>query len=137
MEGRGKQALVSNATRRGRGDLLMKLRDRTFEKTTCRLCNHTKSKLILEESYGCDWCEKPIDDLIEAGHKNTKYSEYLSITVFSNHTESKSYEFCSWKCVFAKLRTIKCNYFVSLPYVTYEKTTPGQTPEDLFRCLRK
>ena len=117
----------------------MKLRERQFEHKTCRLCGHKDSKLIVEESYGCDGCKQPIDDLINANSKNNKYCEYLELRIFTENTnsDSKSLSFCSWKCMFKKLKTIKCNHFIVLPYITYGKTMPGQTVKDFLDCIKK
>ena len=117
----------------------MKLREREHEKKTCRLCGYTDIKLVREESFGCDECKQPIDDLIDLNHKNSEYCEYLELRIFDKNqsNNTKELQFCSWKCLFKKLRTIKCNYFISLPHLTYGKTMPGQTVKDFLACIKK
>lgn len=117
----------------------MKLREREHENTTCRLCGHTDIKLITEESFGCDECKQPIDDLIAASRKNSEYRDYLGLGIFDKNVycDTKELHFCSWKCLFKKLRTVKCNYFVTLPYINYEKTMPGQTVKDFLACIKR
>ena len=117
----------------------MKLREREHEKKTCRLCGNTDIKLIREESFGCDGCKKPIDDLIAASRKNSEYRDYLELRIFDKdyNRDSKELHFCSWKCMFKKLRTVKCNSFISLPHLTYSKTMPGQTVKDFLSCIKR
>lgn len=98
---------------------------------TCECCgNH---KRVSEPSYGCDNCMKPIDDLLQSG--NTKYAEYLEVKVFSNTEPTVTLHFCSWFCVFTHLPKIESDYFVSLPYISYEQDREGQTVDDFFAAV--
>lgn len=76
-------------------------------------CPTCKSrKLISDEEYGCDNCKKPINP--------TENDTYLKVTAYHHNDDCKRYHFCSWKCVFATLKTIKTDYFISLPYLSFD-----------------
>lgn len=70
-----------------------------------------KNQLVSPNVYGCDCCEKEIcqDD------------NKLKLTVFKHNDEGEDLEFCSWKCVFKYIPTINCDYFVSLPFLHFDK----------------
>ena len=94
----------------------------------CKSCNQiTKAP---ELTFYCDNCNK------EMGEFGS-----LDMTVFSNkgNTRSKRYELCSWKCVFEKLKKVKSNYFVSLPYLHYDRDKErlaGQDGKDFFKFIK-
>ena len=110
----------------------MILKERKYKK--CECCG--TSKLVSDESYGCDGCKKPIDDLLQNNNKN--FADYLEVTVFNNNTSDATHlHFCSWECVFNKLNTIKADRFITLPYLTYEKTVKGQTVKDFWKAIKE
>ncbi|MFX0198384.1 MAG: hypothetical protein ACFFCW_19875 [Candidatus Hodarchaeota archaeon] len=108
----------------------MKLKETKWE--TCTQCGRNL-KIVQEESYGCDWCKKPIDDLLNSA--NQKHADYLELQVFHINHETEHYQFCCWACMFKKLKTIKTDYFISLPFLTFDQKTKGQTVEDFWRCI--
>jgi len=88
--------------------------------------------MIQSESYGCDTCKTSISLLT----KNDEH-EYLDITVFHRvESGTTHYQCCSWVCVFKKLKTLKTDYFISLPFLKFDTTVKGQTARDFFKCLR-
>ena len=109
----------------------MLLKERVYEK--CSQCNQT-TKVIQEKSYGCDCCKKPIDELLNSG--NTKHNDYLQVTVFHDGNKADDFQFCSWVCVFKKLKKIKTNYFITLPYLAYDQKEKGQTVKDFWKCIK-
>jgi hypothetical protein len=82
--------------------------------SVCKACDQ-RVKRLSDETYGCDTCRAVID-------LNHKGSEYLEATVFHhNDTATKRLQFCSWRCCVKKLKTVKTDYFISLPYLHYDK----------------
>ena len=79
--------------------------------SVCKSCNQ-RVKRIREEVYGCDHCKKEID-------MNEPQREYLEATVFMRNDQTYQMQFCSWKCCLTKLKTVKSDYFISLPYLHY------------------
>lgn len=110
----------------------MIIKERTYKQ--CGECK--RNEMVSEEEYGCDNCKTPIN-LISG---NRKHREFLDITVFKEsaghaHTDM---QFCSWKCLLAKLSTIKCDYFISLPYLHYDGEVPsGQTAKAFFKAIKE
>jgi hypothetical protein len=82
------------------------------EYKVCETCGHRE--LVADEVYGCDQCGK------ECG----KEDDSLRIRVFLKNEEDNSstehYQFCSWICVFRKLRDLQSNYFIELPYLSFD-----------------
>jgi len=92
----------------------------------CKTCKQVTKQP--EFTFYCDNCEKEMDD------------GSLDLTVFKKkyNTENKRYELCSWKCVFEVLKKVKCNYFISLPLLTYDKDKPlEQSAEAFFKFIKK
>lgn len=108
----------------------MKLRER--EHTHCSSCGHVNG-IKQEEEYGCDACKKPIN---MGNSENGKHRGHLEAVVFRNNQESERLHFCSWRCCIAKLKKVKTDYFVSLPYLTFDETTPGLRAKDFFSVMR-
>lgn len=114
----------------------MKLKEAVYE--NCKECGVRKAT-ISEESYGCDGCSTPIDDLFKKQRGNSEYHEFLEATVFfkdESKKETTRLQFCSWKCVFQKLRKMKNVRFISLPMPTYDLKTKGMRPQDLYSLIR-
>ena len=98
---------------------------------SCESCG-SHIERVQEKEYGCDTCRK---------HINENYGqerEYLRLVVFAktDNSGAKDYQFCSWKCVFKKLRTLKTDYFVSLPYLHFDSNIKGQRASDFLKCLK-
>jgi len=91
-------------------------------------------KLVKEEKYGCDNCEKPIDF-----DKQDEEREHLDITVFykDESCEAKHLHFCSWRCVFEKLKTINTDSFISLPYLSFDMVNREMGAEGFREALRR
>lgn len=70
---------------------------------------------VSEDIYGCDHCEVTID-------MNDRDSRVLGLDVFT-HTggDTEKLIFCSWPCVLQHLPTIECDYFISLPFVSFDE----------------
>jgi hypothetical protein len=89
---------------------------------------------VSEDVYGCDQCKKEFKD----------DENRLEITVFFSNAKLKKqreggdtdcYQFCSWNCVGKFLPTIKCDYFISLPFLHFDKQTEGTMAKDFFKLL--
>lgn len=106
----------------------MKLSERRWEQ--CGECGHNK-KLLQEEAYGCDTCRNPIDPYADPNKR-----EYLEATVFNKNDKSERLQFCSWKCTFKSLRKVRCDYFISLPYLTFDTKRKGQTVKDFWKEIK-
>src|SRR3990167_1591003 len=90
----------------------------------CRLCENVIGTLQ-DDSYGCDGCGKSIDDLLAS--KDTNRCDHLRLDIFFRHKETQHLQFCSWRCVVKRLQTIRSDYFVSLPFLHFERDVlPGQ-----------
>ena len=97
----------------------------------CKTCG--LSKLVKHEEYGCDNCKKPIDF-----GKPAIERDYLQITVFHQHREgTDDLEFCSWQCVFEKLKELKTDSFISLPYLSFERTNPEMGVDAFWKAIRE
>lgn len=111
----------------------MKLKDRKMAR--CSKCNNTTG-VLQEESYGCDGCEKPMDDQLDRNNIHKKHRDHLDITIFRNDGGNQTLNFCSWACLFKYLPTVRTDYFVSLPYLNYEDGWPGTTAKDFFNLIK-
>ena len=94
----------------------MVIKEKIYE--ICKECGRS-GKLLQDTQYGCDWCKKIID--FEDNKYGHKTCPHLQLTVFylnksEEHTEGLA--FCSWKCIFSYLLTLKDRTdidFISLP----------------------
>jgi len=111
----------------------MILQERKWE--TCDKCG--KQHMIQEETHGCDTCGKEI----EVFDSNR---EMLDVGVFSKagpepHPDfiNTARHFCSWDCLFEKLPKLcrECDQFITLPYLSFDNTTPGTTPADFWEAV--
>ncbi len=93
----------------------------------CRSCKSTKG-IKSEAVYGCDSCRKKIA-------LEWKGGEHLDITVHFKQGESKRFQFCSWKCLVKITARLKTDYFISLPFLSFDGAPKGQRPEDFFRLV--
>lgn len=93
-------------------------------------CGECGSKsLVSDEIHGCDTCKTEIDF-------NDKDVEYLRLIVFQQEDNSEYFHFCSWKCVFEFLPRIKSNYFVDLPYLSYDSKDDKLSAKAFFEAVR-
>jgi len=63
------------------------------------------------EIHGCDHCGKEIEP-----------GKVLQITIFYDHSSGKEsihQHYCTWECVLRDLVNIKCDSFLTLPYVEF------------------
>ena len=96
----------------------------------CKECGHRE--FVSDEEYGCDNCKKPIDL-----DKQNQEREYLGITVFYGNAEHvDNLHLCSWHCVFQKLKTIKTNDFISLPYLSFDMANPKMGPKGFWEAIK-
>jgi hypothetical protein len=109
----------------------MKIKDAVYG-GGCSKCG--AGKVVVEnEVYGCDKCKKEICSPYD------EHRTYLEVTVFyAAEREAEHLHFCSWGCVFNWMQKIqktkyKCDYFVSLPVVHFDK--PGY--KDFVKELRR
>jgi hypothetical protein len=100
---------------------------REAEWKVCPTCKR-KEHIIKEEAYGCDCCKKIID--LNNG------DEYLRVQVFQTGGETSTYYLCSWKCVFKFLKTVKSDYFISLPFLSFKERGKGMAVKDFWKCIK-
>lgn len=107
----------------------MIVREREYKE--CPSCH--RRELVRDEAYGCDACGMEID--LSAKRNNN----YLDITVFRHDTESEPQHlhYCSWKCLFDALPKIRTDYFVSLPYISYDDKSKRTGKNAFFAELKK
>lgn len=93
----------------------------------CECCGHRKS-IIKDVEYCCDNCGSPM----EIGKDGT----LLTIGVFNKDKATINYEFCSWKCVIEKLKTLESDYFINLPYLSFDTDISGCSAKDFLSLLK-
>jgi hypothetical protein len=86
---------------------------REAEYKECKGCGSRKR--ITEEIYGCDWCGKTID------YNNPGERSYLEVTAFTHEKGNVHHHLCSWRCVWNILPTLKSDYFISFPHISYDE----------------
>jgi hypothetical protein len=101
-----------------------------------KVCGECGSREMLsQEAYGCEVCQKPCDP--KSLTANGKFHNYLGVTVHNEGGKYRDLHFCSWACVFAGLPSVICNYFIMLPYISFDAETPeGQGAADFFAALQ-
>lgn len=101
-----------------------------IKKAQYKKVRKTVTVMTHEEQHGCDCCRKRI--IPYDGDK-------LQLTVFNKDkqqgTVSNNYHFCSWKCLFRFIPTIKSDYFFNLPYVSYDNKTKGMRAQDFMEVI--
>lgn len=91
---------------------------------------------VSDEVHGCDSCKLVIDF-------NQKDVEYLEMTIHAHKdNEYKRLVFCSWRCVLKyipkiKCDYIKCDYFVSMPYLEFDTKYKGVGAKDLIKLIKQ
>ena len=101
---------------------------KTRDWNRCPTCNNATT-LKNEDIFGCDLCRREID-------MNKKHTAYLEATVFSHKGEPKHIHLCGWKCFFRWAKKARTDYFISLPMVTFDDTSPLCSPSAFRRGLR-
>ena len=101
----------------------MQLAEAVYEKCSC--CG-TRKKLLQDDKYGCDNCFKPIDES----------DEVLRVDVHSKAGSVKRLEFCSWACLLEKMRTVESDYFINLPFLSFDNAGVGTRPQDFWQAIR-
>jgi len=86
-------------------------------------CGHNGCGAIVEpeeRAYFCDYC-------------GSQTSAHLRLKRFKSdvdktytHDDVEDYDFCSWRCLFKKVMTLKHVDFLSLPLVTSNRERPSQ-----------
>ena len=80
----------------------------------CSACGH--KEMISDEEYGCDNCGKSIND-DDSGESHN----YLDATTHSTNGSSEHIHCCSWECMLNVLKRCETDYFICLPYLTYDE----------------
>ena len=100
----------------------MKLKERLYR--ICTECGQDKT--ISQESFGCDGCKKSIDN-----------RQYLDLSVFHSKDHTEHLQFCSWLCLLRKLPKIETDYFINLPFLTFNNSLEkGIRAKDFLAALR-
>ena len=96
----------------------------------CKECGD--KKLVKDEEYGCDVCKTNIDYLSGGDDR-----EFLEIQVFYDEDDRVSrFQLCSWACVFEKLKTVKTDYFISLPYLMFDSNIKSLGVEGFWAAIK-
>lgn len=106
----------------------MLVKERVYR--TCKSCE--ARHLVSNEVYGCDTCKKVLD-------MNKPEADYLRASIHRHAQSGNSDEIicCSWACMLKALRKVKSDYFVSLPFLHFDKTPKGMRAEDFFKLFRR
>jgi len=105
----------------------MIIKENEFEE--CPKCG--TRKLIKDEEYGCDTCKTNIHYL-----SGNDEREYLEITIFHHDNDTDRLHFCSWACLFEKLKTLKTDYFISLPYLMFDSNVKSLGVEGFWEAIK-
>ena len=108
----------------------MLLKEEKWE--SCKSCG-TRTKIIQQQTYGCDNCKKVIDF-------NKDDVEYLEFSIFHNNEEAQRKVVCSWLC-FSKLikkliRNKETDYFINLPFIQFGHKKVGTRAQDFLKILK-
>lgn len=81
--------------------------------------------LVSEAVYGCDECQKEFESDVR-----------LELRVFHHEKdETDRHEFCSWGCVFKFIPKVKSDYFMDLPYLSFDEEK--NTAKDFIELITK
>jgi hypothetical protein len=91
-----------------------------------------QNKLVTSEVHGCDCCKKVIKEWPNEQRR-------LDMTVWHKRDDSdtRHYHFCSWKCVFDFIKTVKCEYFISLPHLSFEDVSDKKTSKEFINLIKR
>ena len=104
----------------------MIIKERKFK--ACKECG--RREMISDEEYGCDNCKEKINLAV--------HEEYLSLTIFyhSSKKSPQSCHFCSWTCMFEKLKNLRTDSFITLPYLSFDNEKPQMTVEAFWKAVK-
>jgi len=100
----------------------------------CMECGNIKE--YEEREFFCDYCDNEINNKNIEQHNMLEISVFFKYNDIDNDDNTINYQFCSWKCVIEKLKTIECDYFISLPELIYEPTKEGLKAKDFLELLK-
>jgi len=101
---------------------------REEEYKTCDKCGHRE--FVRDGAVGCDNCGKELD-------LSKPEIEYIDATVHRhNGEETEPLYFCSWKCCLITLKKVKTDYFISLPFLSFDNKKRGLEASDFFKLLK-
>jgi hypothetical protein len=100
----------------------MVLSERVWE--TCKCCGKNE-KLLQEAVFGCDNCTAQLS------------GERLAVWIHGSDEGGRTFDLCSWACVFAFLRNYQpqTDEFVSLPFLSFGDMPDGARAEDFFKLV--
>ena len=85
---------------------------------------------ISDEVYGCDECRKEIKEYPNEDPR-------LDLAVFKyDNSAANHLHFCSWDCVFKHLPKIKTDYFVNIPYISYDRNVRGKGAKRFLELIK-
>jgi len=88
-------------------------------------------RMVSEEVYGCDECEKEIKEFPNEDPR-------LNITVFYQIKPSiDNYHFCSWECIINFIPKIETDYFFNLPPVCCDSKNKNKNRQGLIDAITK
>lgn len=88
-------------------------------------------RMVSEEVYGCDECEKEIKEFPNEDPR-------LNITVFYQIKPSiDNYHFCSWECIINFIPKIETDYFFNLPPVFCDSKNKNKNRQGLIDAITK
>lgn len=95
----------------------------------CQTCQSNRT-LINEDIYGCDVCKRVLD-------MNKKSVSYLDATKFSQRGEATHHHFCSWRCLVKWVIRVKCDNFISLPFLSFDGIPERTLTREFMRLTRE
>lgn len=103
----------------------MIIKERQFQ--ACSKCG--TRKLVQDEVCGCDNCKKVIDF--------NAHDPYLEAIIYKRAGEADHLHFCSWECTLKKLRTVRCDYFIQLPFLLFDEDRERIQAKDFWKLIPK
>ena len=103
----------------------MIIKDRVY--AICPACGCRK--LVSDCIYGCDWCKKEIS--------LGKHREYLSATLFHRDGDAEDFHFCCWPCFFRKLRELRTDNFIKMPFLNFDNKQEGLRVDDFWMAIKE
>lgn len=101
------------------------------EFTTCDCCGTRKR--VSEEEYGCDNCGKPIELYDDQA--------LLRLRLFWHDGRGSNGDdtlhLCSWKCALQKASTLSTDYFIDLPYLSFDEPNSERNAAAFWQAVRE